>query len=158
MDTRYEDTFRTLEGFNNPSLVVCPKCNHMAVVSIEDSKEPGRFSPRVLTCQHCAHRDRWSSNALTSQWRNEAKDDYFNLPLWLQIPCGENFLFAYNEEHLEFLESYVGAKHRTRNKSDEYGWSNQSAASRLPKWIKSKKNRPKIIKALSKLREKFENI
>ena len=57
-------------------------------------------------------------------------------------------------EHLQYLEEYVGAKLRSRKKDEESGWQNQSFTSRLPSWIKDKKNRGEILKAIKKLKNK----
>lgn len=63
-------------------------------------------------------------------------DPYFHQPLWLTNKCGENVLWAYNYDHLDFLQRHVEAKLRERNiESIE----NKSLGSRLPKWITSKK-------------------
>ncbi len=77
-------------------------------------------------------------------------DWYFQEPLWLQTECCGETLWAYNEKHLEFIENYVAAKLRARIPNQ-----NRSLASRLPKWIKSAKNRDEILKAIGKLKEKL---
>lgn len=82
-------------------------------------------------------------------------DWFFHFPLWLQIPCCSEILWAYNPEHLQFLESYVGALLRERARDEEHGWSNQSLASRLPSWIKSFKNRAGVLKCVEKLKERL---
>ena len=150
MKTRHRDKFQSLESFNNPCFVVCPKCSGCAVISIALGEENRWFSKRNLVCLNCTYRDVWSSNAISRLWC-EAKDDYFNLPLWLQVPCGENTLFAYNTEHLKFLESFVGAKLRERKRDPKFGWSNRSAVSRLPEWIQSRKKREVVLKGIKKL-------
>jgi hypothetical protein len=77
-------------------------------------------------------------------------DWYFGLPLWLQISCCRETLWAYNYKHLEFIENYVSANLRERTPN-----LNKSVASRLPKWIKSAKNRDEILKAIKKLKSKL---
>ena len=66
--------------------------------------------------------------------------------------CGEE-LWAYNQEHLDFLEAYVAADLRERKPN-----VNSSMASRLPKWMKDRKNRKDVLKGLQRLREKLEAI
>ena len=34
----------------------------------------------------------------------DAADPYFHLPLWLQIPCAKNVLWAFNAHHLVFIQ------------------------------------------------------
>lgn len=77
-------------------------------------------------------------------------DWYFRLPLWLQIECCGETLWAYNEKHLEFIERYVAAKLRVRTPN-----TNKSLASRLPQWIKSAKNRNEVLRACEKLKAKL---
>ncbi len=148
---RYVDKQEHFEDFNNPCFVVCPKCSECAKVSIIPEEEKGWFAPRRLVCLKCTHRDTWTDSSISRLWRREGKDDHFNLPLWIQASCGKNMLFAYNKEHLKFLESYVSANLRQRSRDTEYGWSNRSAASRLPEWVKSRKNRDRVLKTIKKL-------
>ena len=148
---RHIDKQEHFEDFNDPCYVVCPKCSGCAVISTVSENEKGWFAPRKLVCTGCTYRDYWEDNAISRLWRRDAKDDYFNLPLWLQVPCGKNVLFAYNKEHLQFLESFVSADIRQRSRDDEAGWSNRSAASRLPDWIKSRKNKNRILKSVKRL-------
>jgi len=81
-------------------------------------------------------------------------DWYFHIPLWLQTPCCGEVLWAYNEEHLAFLEAFVMAKQRTSVRG-EHGWSNQSLMNRLPLWMKQAKNRDEILRCLDKLKQKL---
>lgn len=88
-------------------------------------------------------------------------DWYFRLPLWLQTPCCGKILWAYNREHLDFLESYIkaGLRERFPLKVYETGlvmWRNKSLASRLPTWMKRAKNRDEVLRGIEKLRKKIE--
>ena len=68
------------------------------------------------------------------------------LNLWLQTPCEGRVLWAYDAAHLDFLERYVTAGLR------EQAPGNASLASRLPAWIKSRKNRGAVARGLQRLR------
>ena len=70
---------------------------------------------------------------------------------WMHISCCGDMLWAENKRDIEFLEGFVEAELR-EHVQDKYGYANTSYASRLPKWIKSKKNRKKILDCLAKLR------
>lgn len=72
---------------------------------------------------------------------------YRGLELWLQSPCKGETLWAYHEAHLAYLERYVAAGLREQVPN----W-NSSLASRLPAWIKSRKNRDDVLRALSRMR------
>jgi hypothetical protein len=152
---RFRDTRATVYDFSNKFLVCCPKCDRRAVVEPlqidrESTTKPDIFAPRRLSCSYCSYTQEWHDNALT---RYIDRDWYFGLELWLQIPCCGEILYANNEEHLNFLESYVRATLRERSLDPKWGWMNQSLASRLPKWIKSAKNREQILKCIDKLRQ-----
>ena len=156
---RFLDTGTKIYEFYDEFLVVCPKCKSMAKVLIDEAefaKLPQRkmdkfrnqfFAPRRLVCLSCLHRDFWKGNQIGV---GSNVDWYFRLPLWLEISCcGEQF-WAYNLKHLEMLEQYVGAKLRERTNKGR-----SSFLSKLPKWIKSAKNRDEILKGIAKLKEKL---
>ncbi len=100
MNHRHKDNNWSLICFNEPTLVKCPKCNGKAITSAKDSNKPGMFEPRNLFCTKCTYRDSWHTNSFSTHNNYNGRDNYFNLPLWLLVPCGKNFIFAYNEEHL----------------------------------------------------------
>lgn len=156
---RFLDTGTKIYDFYEEFLVVCPKCSKLAKVIIDEAefeKLPQRkllkfrnkyFAPRRLICLNCLHRDQWKGNQIAT---GTSVDWYFRLPLWLQISCCSEVLWAYNQEHLEMLENYVSAKLRERTVKGR-----NSFLSKLPKWIKSAKNRDEILKAIAKLRGKL---
>src|SRR6476646_1591745 len=142
-----------LEEFAQNILVRCPKC-HAPIPSCSSD----RGSSWRIACTHCsytkvAYRD--SRRQQSMPWWQEdwwaehrkysgAIDPVFGLPLWLQISCCGQILWAYNHAHLDFLEHYVQATIRERQgtKGNHHG-----IAIRLPRWIKLAKNRQPILKA-----------
>jgi hypothetical protein len=80
---------------------------------------------------------------------NSARDWYFHLPLWLQTPCCGHILWARNRAQLAFLEGYVAAKLR-----EDVPNINQSLVSRLPRWLKSAKNRADVLRGVERLKQK----
>ena len=117
--------------------IVCPHCQNCAIRIYELKR---------ISCLHCGFVRSYEG----INWLNEA-DIY---PLWLQTRVRGHSLWAYNEEHLTMLESYISADLRTRTypvSSD--GWSNQSAVSRLPRWMTARHNRKPVLKALAALRQ-----
>jgi hypothetical protein len=76
-------------------------------------------------------------------------DPYFGLPLWLSIDCCGKVLWAYNAEHLNLLEGYVGA--RLRERGDFLG--TMSMLERLPRWMKSANHRTEVLRAIQRLRK-----
>jgi hypothetical protein len=82
----------------------------------------------------------------------DAADPYFHLPLWLKASCGDEVLWAYNERHLDFIDSYVGAVNRRREPRLPTGPRNALLESRLPRWLKLARNRAAVLAAVAKLR------
>lgn len=148
---RFSDDGQLVYDFNEEFLVICPKCASMAkVIPFDVKSEDLRdklFAPRKLICLSCVHRATYNGKGVGM---GGSVDWYFKLPLWLQISCCGEILWAYNLRHLEFIEKYVAAKLRERKPH-----SNKSMASRLPNWIKSAKNRDEVLKGIGKLREKL---
>jgi len=70
----------------------------------------------------------------------------------LQTPCCGQMLWAWNTEHVLWMQKYVRAKLRTRRWIG--GWRNNSLQSRLPRWITSAKNREAVLNGLDKLIER----
>ncbi|CAN5499945.1 hypothetical protein BH10ACT3_BH10ACT3_04610 [soil metagenome] len=149
-----------------PARVVCRHCSFAtdqhasgwlgAVEGIVDRRCPScgeRLERRVTGPRHdhpthlrsaCG----WESDAVI-WWepvRSEGTDPMFGLDLWLRAPFRGDLLWAYNAEHLQFLKNYVTARVREREPKQ-----NSSLASRLPKWIKSAKNRDDLVAAIEKL-------
>lgn len=157
MNDRFTDNGRILEDFYAEFLVVCPRCAKMARVLPDESIALSNkkidqlrnkvFGPRRLVCVHCAHIDSWSGSQIIV---GANCDWFFRLPLWLEISCCGDKLWAYNLEHLETIEKYVSAKLRERTTKGR-----NSFLSKLPTWIKSAKNRDEILKAIGRLKEKI---
>jgi hypothetical protein len=150
---RFRDDSDTIYSFQDEFLVQCPSCNSCAVVRRIDPENTDWFAPRRFSCKACGCSKDWSRREIARPWYSEPVDDYFHYPLWLQIPCCGETLWAYNQRHLDFIEAFVRAELRERKPDEQYGWSNRSLFSRLPKWMQSRKNREAILKAIAKLRE-----
>ena len=163
MTSTFTDVGQILEDFAERMYVCCLACSQCACVMRipvdEEEILPGgswrfhrTFSPRKFSCLHCGSTHLWQEK---TQRRGGLYDWYFRFSLWLQTPCCGEILWAFNEEHLHFLEHYVTAKQRI--KFYEEGWvRNGTLASRLPIWIKRAKNREEVtigILRLKKLQE-----
>lgn len=147
---RFLDTQDSLYSFGKELLVECPHCKKCANVKFDISARP---PIRTYVCAHCGHSDRRTVNSLPAY--TYAKDWNKRLGLWLQTPCSGHVLWALNERHLEFLELYVAAELRERRQRQEHGWSNQSLASRLPRWLTSAKNRDEALRGLQRLKDRL---
>lgn len=122
----------------------CTYCGWPYAQSIILSNSDEGTDELILDCEKCK-----TVNSAIITWHagyiDSPFDPFFALPLWLQIAVGKDILWCYNQEHLIYIKHYVACVLRPPS------YSNNSLISRLPKFIKSKKNRNKIMKALSKL-------
>jgi hypothetical protein len=156
MKSRFRDTGKTIYAIGYEFLVHCPRCDNCALV-VPRNGEQG-FASRKLVCTKCGYTQDWEGKAMVV---GGSFDWYFRLPLWLQTPCCGKILWAYNREHLDFLESYVkaGLRESFPLKIYETGqvmWRNKSLASRLPTWMKRAKNRDEVLRGIERLRQKIE--
>lgn len=155
-NNRVFDSGENLDDFSREILVVCPKCESCALIKPINSEDTNIFAARRLICLKCAYFREWNNKTFRRGSReNPATDGFFCEILWLQTACGDEILWAYNLEHLTFIENYVRAKLRERRRRGDFGWCNASLSSRLPKWIGAAHNRETVLKAVQKLKEKF---
>jgi hypothetical protein len=150
-NTRFLDQGILLDEFGDEFLVICPKCKGLAKVvpfSFELGKKVSKlFAPRRLMCLNCVFRDSWKGHKISFGGNI---DWYFRLPLWLEISCCGETLWAYNLKHLGVIEQYVAAKLRERTKKGR-----NSFLSKLPNWLTAARNREEILKAIRKLLTKI---
>ncbi|KIC00203.1 MULTISPECIES: hypothetical protein [unclassified Flavobacterium] len=71
----------------------------------------------------------------------------FNAEIWYQKEFDQSIFWAYNLEHINYLERYIKADLRERNNN---GSGNGTMVSRLPKFVKEAKNREKLLKIIEK--------
>lgn len=157
MEFRFRDYTTYLSQFEQAIWVLCPRCNRPVLSRCLDQHLTWR-----IACPHCSYIKTASRNVKqkpmpwwTDNWwteyrkHNGAVDPLFGLPLWLQVPCCGHILWAYNEAHLDFLETYVRATLRERqgSKGNHHG-----IAVRLPRWMKIAHHRTPILKDLQHLR------
>lgn len=143
--------------FNNDSniyafaknfLVECPKCEACATVTdMSEGEKAALFGEKRFVCTKCGASKTEKFNKYTI--RDDGYEWYFGYPLYLKAPCCGHTLWANNEEHLNFLQSYAEALLREEG-------TQHTLANRLPKWIKDGKNRDEVLRCLKKLSGKLE--
>ena len=141
MENRIFDEF--LSDFMQHSIVECPNCRKRADIRVLDplTHKYVNTSPSKITCLHCGYNRILKNGAYFKKW-----------DLFLTTTCAENTLCALNEAHLQWLEDFISATHRTRPLS-----SNQCLASRLPLWMTSAKNRQMVLKGIQGLKNKLKS-
>jgi len=165
-ELRFKDAYQTLTyNFIKDILVVCPKCEQKAIVKASEfSFEITDENDVRLVCASCGHSKILSEKPTEIIHSSNEKiisgrhyfigggiDPFFHLPLWLTENLDGNLFWAYNIEHIEFLENHIQAKLRERN---TFEYRNKSIGSRLPRWMTSKKNRELVLKTIEKLKRK----
>lgn len=125
----------------------CGRCRHVISKSFE--RVPPRPRRVDVTCPSCG-----SVYDLTLHWwpiesGSGARDPHFGCELWYTTSCTGELLWAINDRHLEFLETYLSASLRSRQPN-----INRSLASRLPAWMTSTKNRAEVLKCIARLKAK----
>lgn len=147
LDHRFQDQNKTLSDFRQKVLAVCPKCGKKAVASADYEKQNVQ-----LFCEHCGYSKRKTTEidfyGNRTHWVLPA-NEYFNAELWLKHPFNGNFFFVYNEEHLTYLESYIGALLREHKDRTHF-----TLLEKLPKFYHDAKNRETLLKIIGKLRDK----
>jgi len=144
---RFNDQNKTLSDFNKEVLVVCPNCQSRAITKVDEEKKAAR-----LICPSCSLSKTESTNILINGKEAELimpAHQYFDAELWLKNSIkGEEF-WAYNLEHLSYLESYIGAKIREHKERTGF-----TLIEKLPKFYHDSKNRVALLKLIEKLKHK----
>ncbi|MGD2060091.1 MAG: hypothetical protein PVF87_04435 [Acidimicrobiia bacterium] len=138
MTSRFIDEGHPIYEFiNSPIEVQCPRCGERATLKHWGEGEPALHSPRRLACPACGHVEDHDGTVL--QFSPDGHDPCFGHLLWYRAETSKGVIWAYNREQLEALRSFIGASLRERSAAPT--WKNRSYFSRLPKWMKSAKNR-----------------
>jgi len=107
-----------------------------------------------VTCKKCKNKhvyqpiNKKAHIAITLVKGGQASE-YLGCNLWLTASFRGEYFMAYNYEHLAYLKQYIGANIRERNNSEF-----PTMVEKLPNFIKSAKNRDKLLKLINKLEKK----
>ena len=131
----------------------CNNCHE----KFEYQSQPLKEKPLTYKtkCPHCNFQEEWKTKTYRVKVESKldnglVRDHWYNLPLWFQKGVCKNVLWAYNQEHIAYLDRYIKAGLRERNNN---GSGNGTMVSRLPKFIKEARNREKLLKVLEKWKE-----
>ena len=140
---------------NNGPIIIFPANGHCSKCGSDlmgKNRVVKKYQSKMkVRCEVCQHEQFYKTRFTEIQANDEqATDPYLGLPLWLQVPVGDNILWAYNYDHLELLKNYVSAKLREAQSGGK-----NSLIWKLPNFIRVAKNRDKILKAISRLEKKL---
>jgi hypothetical protein len=132
--------FARLESFEDEILIACENCEECATIYNIQTVNSGPERRRAEgSCPHCGKIWEFPYNTYQS-WQA--------LPLWLATDFRGHLLFAFNERHLLWLESFVGSELR----EDKLGHGSSGLHAIVPRWMSSAKNLDGVMEALGRLR------
>ncbi len=150
---RFQDTGESIYSFIDEFLVICPRCQQLAIIKKLTPESTDLFEPRRLSCCHCGLSKHWAKKSFCLATHSEPPiDGFFGLPLFLATPCCGHTLWAYNLRHLSLIQEYVSAELRQHAKDNQYGWNNSGLINRLPQWMTAARNRENILKTINDLK------
>jgi hypothetical protein len=128
--------------------VKCSRCSGLAHMTPSWSERKAESK-----CVHCGA---VYSVSLSADYRRL----YLELPLWFRADFRDEVFWALNGEHLAHLERVIRATLRERQvlesgsaKFRERGMTNRNMPFNLPAWLLSAKNRPDLLRLITKLRK-----
>ena len=139
---------RLPEDFLCRLVVDCPTCGGYAAILPRDPSDAQASAARRMVCRDCgATRDK-------PQTPNGAPiDPFMGLAPRFRAATRHGDLVAWNEAHLDYLETYLSGLIRVEQRpADPAAPRNQTIVSRLPAWAKSAKNRDEILRAIERVR------
>ncbi len=140
---RFQDENLLLSHFYQEAFVVCPSCAKKAMATVNDETKTAR-----LFCISCGY-NKETVTAIKNGSIEMPANQYFQAELWLQAPFKNDVFWAYNDKHLEYLESYISAT--IREHKDRVGFT---LLEKLPKFYHEAKNRDGLLKIIAKLKSK----
>jgi hypothetical protein len=130
----------------------CSTCGYRLLGIRLKAKASGRLpQTKAVNCPACHQQTNVDLQWDIDRHSSGAIDPNFGCKLWLQIPCGGNILWAYNEKHLSDLKSFIGSSFRDGRNRSKY-----SMVTRLPRWMIIAKNRGVVVRCIEKLEARID--
>ena len=131
----------------------CKNCGRYYRVDIEDPAKQ-HFSALHVKCPYCGtmmsgevHKTVEAFSYATEI--NKGKEPWFGLELWFLTSFQGKPIWAINGEHLTYLIDYLSAYLREK----PMGRRKKTQSDHLPTFMKTAKNRERIVKLLEKMQE-----
>lgn len=147
MTHRFQDQNHRLSHFQNLVDVVCPMCGQKATSKADPEKKEAR-----LYCLQCGHTNSTGTEVEVAGIRANymaAAHLYFDADLWYSAPFKKDLFWAYNREHLDYLESYISATLREHKDRSHF-----TLLEKLPRFYHEAKNRDGLLKVIARLKVK----
>jgi hypothetical protein len=141
---RFQDENLTKYDFYKEALIVCPSCSKKATTIVDFEACEAK-----LFCTHCSCIKKTTTKFNKNGSVEVAANRYFDAELWLQSSFKNDVFWAYNDNHLDYLERYISAT--LREHKDRTGFT---ILEKLPKFYHEAKNREGLLKIIAKLKNK----
>ncbi|VXB71379.1 conserved hypothetical protein [Flavobacterium sp. 9R] len=129
----------------------CSNCSsqiNLIIPNVNEKKEK-----IAVRCKNCGITQDYEPRNISQEWlfsnSGKTNENYFGLPLWINSNFRNHIFWAFNYEHLAYLKKYKSADLRERNNRTHW-----TMVEKLPDWMKSSKNRVKLIKLINELETK----
>lgn len=131
----------------------CTQCGRYYRVDVKP-QDAQNFSKLMVSCPYCDTKMSGSVHKTAQAFNyyatiDQGHDPFFKLPLWFQATFNGKLIWALNREHLNYLIDYLSAM--LREKPSYYPLKTQS--DHLPTFMKTAKNRERIVKLLKKMQQ-----
>ncbi|WP_312190339.1 hypothetical protein [Sphingobacterium sp.] len=146
-ENRFQDQNKVVSDFYHEVWVVCQACGKKAVAKADYNAKQAS-----LYCDYCGYHKRATTDIYFFGIKSHAMTAahfYFKATLWLQHPFKSDVFWAYNGEHLNYLEDYIGAKLREHKDREHF-----TLLEKLPKFYHEAKNRKALLAIINRLRKK----
>lgn len=145
---RFTDKKYRLSDFQDEVWVVCPSCSKQAIATLNKAEKKAR-----LLCTQCGNNKTYSTLVAYEKGKTleikQAAHLFFDARLWFSIPFKGEIFWAYNTNHLNYLEQYIAAKIREHSNRSHF-----TLLEKLPKFYHEAKNREALLKVIAKLKMK----
>lgn len=129
----------------------CTYCIEWLNLEMEGKKKMPKYTN--IKCSSCQKINKVSENwtEVIEKYNEEGFiDPAFGLTLWFTDEVKSEVIWAYNEDHLLEIKSYVASTLRERS-TDKF---KMTMVEKLPNFIKLAKNRDEVLKALVRMETK----
>jgi len=141
---RFQDENKVLADFYKEVWVVCPSCAKKAISTVNFETQTAR-----LFCAGCGYNKEMVTALAKNASLQTAANFYFSAELWLKAPFKNEVFWAYNDQHLVYVEKYISATLREHKDRTHF-----TLLEKLPKFYHEAKNREGLLKIISKLKSK----
>ncbi len=137
----------------------CPECGKRITLTID--KVVKKKKSMKIPCKNCGFTENYTPRHIKYDKIygdiKKGKEPFFNIDLWLQKEYKSNLFWATNYNHLKYLKEYIQSKIRIRgnyySNGISYYW-NVTMVAKLPRFIKSGKNREGLLRIIQQLENK----